>query len=127
MSTADTDLPGCKVARLPRRPHADDLLLGLLLAGPMPAAVVRERGQAAGHAWRTMQDAATRLAVIRTKVGAHDGWVWQLPAEALQDARGRALEPDRTPARAQDSVDCLAAYPHEAVADGMMRGAPNFE
>ena len=76
---------------------AMDFLRGLLEDGPVPARTVIDDGDQAGHAKRTLQLAAGRLGIERTKEGGHFGggkqqWVWRLTTrlkmqENSEDAR----------------------------------------
>ncbi|TAJ19100.1 MAG: hypothetical protein EPO47_05075 [Rugosibacter sp.] len=55
------------------------LLAGLLKDGPRDAAVIRSASEGIGIGERTMQRAAEKLGVIKTKSGFSGGWVWQMP------------------------------------------------
>ena len=102
------------------------VLRRLLAAGPKPASGMRSILESAGYAWRTVQDAAVRLNVQRTKSGMGGGWTWTLPAASIEDTSaprafgdGARLEP------AAVAPTCLAAYDYEVPTDGMMHGVPN--
>ena len=45
----------------------------------MSAKVLRADAAGAGHVWRTVQEAAKRLEVMRRKDGMEGGWTWSLP------------------------------------------------
>ncbi len=61
--------------------HCKQFIEELLRPGPAKAADVKKEAQAAGLAWRTVQDAAQRLNVKRKKSGMAGGWLWSLPGK----------------------------------------------
>lgn len=58
------------------------LLRKALAAGPIPAQEIRAIAEGAGVSERSMQVAAERLGVEKTKAGFSGGWVWALPEES---------------------------------------------
>lgn len=59
--------------------HCKHFLEDLLLPGSAKAADVKKEASEAGLSWRTVQEAAKRLNVKRTKSGMNGGWLWSLP------------------------------------------------
>lgn len=96
------------------------LLETLLASGSVSAATVRSAALVAGVAWRTMQDAAIRLRLIRRKTGMNNGWLWELPIDVEGTAPSRALgQADAAPDE-EDAPTCLAAFGFEAPCDGLL-------
>lgn len=60
---------------------AEDWLTVQLELGAVATASIRREAEAAGFAWRTVQRAAERIGVLRTKSGYAGGWSWQLSSE----------------------------------------------
>lgn len=90
LAQADTDP---EEAESPTDDGVEGFVRGLLADGPMLAKDVRSDADGAGHAWRSVQAAATRLGVARHKLGMKEGWTWAL---------GGAGSPRR---RSEDSED----------------------
>jgi hypothetical protein len=59
-------------------------LAELLSAGPRASTAVREAAAAAGHSWRTVENAKAALKVRAVKDGQR--WLWNMP---ILDAQGR--------------------------------------
>lgn len=55
---------------------AMDFLRECLANCPVSAKQIEKDAEGAGHAWRTVQEAARRLKVERRKIGMQGGWVW---------------------------------------------------
>ncbi len=72
-----------------KRKAAEDWLGKLLAAGEVAAAKVKEECEAAGMKWRTVQDAADALGVIREKNSFSGGWQWRFPKAGTEDADPR--------------------------------------
>lgn len=62
---------------------AKGFLAAALTAGPVPSAQIIIQAGAAGIPERSIQRAAEKLGVLRTKAGFKEGWKW-----ALQNAEG---------------------------------------
>lgn len=77
--------------------EAAEFLRGILVSGPLGAKEVEKDANGAGHAWRTVQEAAKRIGVDRVKDGMRGGWTWSLRAgpkaqEAPKAQEGAALK-----------------------------------
>lgn len=97
----------------------------LLSAGPQPASAIRAALEATGFAWRTVQDAAVRLKLQRTKEGMSGGWAWALKTGKTEDtSETRAFGRNDTAMPTESGPTCLAAYGYEVPADGLMHGVP---
>jgi hypothetical protein len=55
------------------------LLIGLLKDGPKDAAVILANAESANISERTLQRAAERLGVTKTKADFSGGWIWMIP------------------------------------------------
>lgn len=75
----ELDAVGLKVEEESVTGRAVDLLVSLLKDGPRDAAAIRSASEGIGIGERTMQRAAEKLGVIKTKSGFSGGWVWQMP------------------------------------------------
>lgn len=101
------------------------ILQRLLSAGPQPASSIRPALQVAGYAWRSAQDAAAKLGVIRTKGGMQVGWTWSLPAPVPEGAeKVSAFGEGGSAPVAEPSIPCLAAYGYLVPDDGLVHGLP---
>lgn len=106
----------------PQRAGAEDFLLELLRAGPLPASDVQEQAKACGLAWRTVQRARERMGVrtSRTGFGKEGAWHWSLPqpdegATAPIDAIGAKQDPFAPMAPIEESEDSGAARAEEVL------------
>jgi hypothetical protein len=108
----------------PAQDHITDWLLAALASSPQSAAKLRETAEAAGHSWRSLQRAAERLQLTRTKIGKADGWLWSLPAPATEDAISNGIFGGSPAVPVVETVSCLAAYGYEVPDDGLMHGVP---
>lgn len=95
---------------------AKEFLAGELAGGPVAAKQIEKDANGAGHAWRTVQEAARRLGVVRRKGGMREGWIWALAAPvkmqpgakmhedaSFQALRLRACSVDPAPSADPDS------------------------
>jgi hypothetical protein len=74
--------------------HGTDVFLRELLAGgPMPAGTIKAAADDAGHAWRTVQRAASRIGAERRKDGLRGGWMWALNQEAKAPRQPEGASP----------------------------------
>lgn len=64
-----------------KAPTASEFLVKHLAPGPLPAAVLYERGKADGISVTKLDRAARRLGVKRQKSSISGGWMWWLPAK----------------------------------------------
>jgi putative DNA primase/helicase len=81
----DALLAGPGLDRQERR-EADAWLRALLADGPMLSKQIKQEGEQAGFAWRTLWRSAHRLNVETERVGGLAGggkWYWRLPAPAM--------------------------------------------
>jgi integrase len=108
----------------PAQAHVNEWLLAALASGPNSASALRETAEAAGYSWRSLQRAAERLQVERTKIGMTDGWMWTLPVPAAEDAISNGIFGARPAFPVVETVTCLAAYGYEVPDDGLMHGVP---
>jgi hypothetical protein len=108
----------------PARAHITDWLLAALASGPNSASALRETAEAAGHSWRSLQRAAERLQLTRTKIGMADGWLWSLPVSTAEGAISNGIFGASPAVPVVEAVTCLAAYGYEVPNDGLMHGVP---
>ena len=102
------------------------VLRRLLAAGPRSAGEIKEALDSSGYAFRTVQDAAVRLNVQRTKSGMVGAWIWALPVEATEGTSlFRAFGKGDPVKLSEPKLTCLAAYGYEVPGDGLMHGVPH--
>ncbi|MCA8296310.1 AAA family ATPase [Burkholderia sp. AU30198] len=72
---------------------ACEFLAGLLSDGPVRTRVLKADADGAGHNWKMMQRAASKLGVEKRKVGMKEGWEWALAKETAreEDTKNPAL------------------------------------
>ena len=76
----DTVVGGFEMTRDVR---ISDFLSDILKDGPRGAAEIIATAEGAGFSERTLQRAAERLGVVKSKAGFLGGWLWALPNTAL--------------------------------------------
>jgi AAA domain len=69
------------------RHEAEELLRGILAAGPVAVQTIRAEASSAGMSWSTVRRAQKQMQIRPRKAGMEDGWVWELPtSKTVEDA-----------------------------------------
>jgi putative DNA primase/helicase len=61
--------------------EAKQFLHNLLAPGPMAVSEIKDAATGNGIAWRTLERAKRKLAVVAKKEGMDKGWTWKLPTK----------------------------------------------